>query len=120
MRFMTKLVLLGGAAYGAKWAYDKYVAAGQQLDAMSTTGAQGAQARIGYDTPTGTDPSAKYSTPGYEDKSFGQAVDQDQQLVDRLVENSNSASDLDNAADVFRRSSAGSPALERQEGGAQE
>ncbi len=102
MRFMTKLAVLGGAAYAAKWAYDKYAA---------PTGSE--QVRAGYDTPTGADPNAKYAEPGYEDKSFGQAVNQDQELVDRLVQDSNG--DLDKAASTFRTESAGAPALERQE-----
>jgi len=99
MRFITKLAVLGGAAYAAKWAYDNYVAPGQQ--------------RIGYDTPTGTDPNAKYAQPGYEGKSLGQAVNQDQELADRLVRESNG--DLGDAAATFREESAGAPALERQE-----
>jgi len=66
----------------------------------------------GTDTPTGTDPDAKYERPGYEDKSFGQAVDQDQQLVDDLVEEADG--DLDRADERFRERSAGSPALDRQ------
>jgi len=40
----------------------------------------------GTDTPTGTDPDARYEQPGYEDKSFGQAVNQDQETVDRLLD----------------------------------
>jgi len=39
----------------------------------------------GTDTATGTDPDAHYEQPGYEDKSFGQAVKQDQETVDRLL-----------------------------------
>jgi hypothetical protein len=38
------------------------------------------------DTPTGTDPDATYEQPGYEDKSIGQAANQDQELVDELLE----------------------------------
>jgi hypothetical protein len=72
MRFMTKLALLGGAAYAAKRAYDNYVA-GQQ-SAPQTAGSAGSgngdRVRLGYDTPTGTDPNAKYAEPGYEGKSF--------------------------------------------------
>ncbi len=75
--------------------------------------ATGARARVGYDTPTGTDPNAKYSEPGYEDKSFGQAVNQDQELVDRLVHQNDG--DTQRAAEAFRSESAGAPALERQE-----
>jgi hypothetical protein len=40
----------------------------------------------GTDTPTGTDPDAHYEQPGYEDKSLGQAVDQDAELADRLMD----------------------------------
>jgi hypothetical protein len=40
----------------------------------------------GHNTATGTDPDAKCESPGYEDKSFGQAVNQDQKLVDDLLE----------------------------------
>lgn len=40
----------------------------------------------GTDTATGTDPDAHYEQPGYEDKSLGQAVNQDQETVDRLLE----------------------------------
>jgi hypothetical protein len=101
MRFRTKLALLGGAAYVAKWVYDTHVAPRQQ------------PGRVGYDTPTGTNPSAKYSEPGYEGKSFGQAVNQDQELVDGLVQDSEG--NLRQAAQAFRDESAGAPALERQE-----
>ena len=40
----------------------------------------------GTDTPTGTDPDAKWSEPGYEDKSLGQAVDQDSELAEQLLD----------------------------------
>ena len=66
----------------------------------------------GTDTPTGTDPEASYDRPGYEDKSFGQAVDQDRELVDRLVEETDG--DLGEADERFRQESAGAPAIERQ------
>ena len=65
----------------------------------------------GEDTPTGTDPDAKYDEPGYEDKSFGQAVDQDQQLADRLARESE---DDDEAAARFESESSGAPARDRQ------
>ena len=39
----------------------------------------------GTDTATGTDPDAKYEQPGYEDKSFGQAVDADAQLAEEIA-----------------------------------
>ena len=38
------------------------------------------------DTPTGTDPDASYEQPGYEDKSLGQAVNQDQELAEELMD----------------------------------
>ena len=66
----------------------------------------------GTDTATGTDPAAKYDRPGYEDKSFGQAVDQDQQLADDLLEATDG--DVDRAEERFREESAGAPALARQ------
>jgi hypothetical protein len=66
----------------------------------------------GTDTATGTDESAKYAEPGYEDKSFGQAVDADQELVDELLEDTDG--DLAEGEDRFERESAGAPARERQ------
>jgi hypothetical protein len=66
----------------------------------------------GQDTATGTDPDAKYDHPGYEDKSFGQAVNQDQDLVDDLIAGADG--DLDEASKHFEDQSAGSPARERQ------
>ncbi len=65
------------------------------------------QARPGEDTPTGTDPDAKYDRPGYEDKSFGQAVDADQALADEVA-------DHDDPAAEFEERSAGAPAIARQ------
>jgi hypothetical protein len=67
----------------------------------------------GTDTATGTDPDATYDQPGYEDKSFGQAVDQDRALVDDLLE----ATDGDEAeaAARFERESAGRTTLHRQQ-----
>ena len=67
----------------------------------------------GRDTATGTDPDAKYAQPGFEDKSLGQAVNQDMELVDELVEEEDG--DLDRAEERFEDESAGSPVLERQE-----
>jgi hypothetical protein len=66
----------------------------------------------GRDTPTGSDPDAKYDRPGYEDKSFGQAVAQDEELVDRLAAE---ADDDEDAERRFADESAGSPALKRQQ-----
>jgi hypothetical protein len=66
----------------------------------------------GRDTATGTDPNAKYESPGYEDKSFGQAVNQDQELVEELLEDS--GGDVEEAERRFRHESAGAPAIEHQ------
>lgn len=66
----------------------------------------------GTDTPTGTDPDARYEQPGYEDKSFGQAVDQDQELVDELIEEADG--DVEEAETRFDEESAGAPAAKRQ------
>jgi hypothetical protein len=68
----------------------------------------------GRDTATGTDPDAKYAAPGYEDKSFGQAVNQDQELVDELLEKNDG--DVEAAEREFRHESAGAPTIERQQG----
>ena len=65
----------------------------------------------GQDTPTGTDPDAKYDEPGYEDKSFGQAVGQDQELADRIEQETGDDSE---AAERFEEESAGAPARDRQ------
>jgi hypothetical protein len=64
------------------------------------------------DTPTGTDPDAKYDKPGYEDKSFGQAVDADQELADRIAAESDSTEE---ASERFDEESAGAPARQRQQ-----
>jgi hypothetical protein len=66
----------------------------------------------GRDTATGTDPDAKYEQPGFEDKSLGQAVNQDMELVDDLVKEEDG--NLDRAEARFEQESAGSPVLERQ------
>jgi hypothetical protein len=65
------------------------------------------------DTPTGTDPDAKYDTPGYEDKSLGQAVNDDQELVDDLLDET--GGDVNEAARQFDEKSAGAPARKRQQ-----
>jgi hypothetical protein len=70
--------------------------------------------KVGEDTATGTDPDAKYEQPGYEDKSLGQAVNQDQDLVDDLLEETDG--DVDEAEARFEEESAGAPARERQSG----
>ena len=66
----------------------------------------------GTDTPTGTDPDARYDVPGYEDKSFGQAVDQDRQLADRLMAETDG--DEGEASSRFDEEATGAPARERQ------
>jgi hypothetical protein len=68
----------------------------------------------GTDTATGSDPDAKYEQPGYEDKSFGQAVDADQDLADRIAAEE---PDEDAAQARFERESAGAPAIDRQQHG---
>jgi hypothetical protein len=67
----------------------------------------------GRDTATGTDPDAKYEQPGFEDKSLGQAVNQDMELVDELIDEE--GGDLGRAEARFDRESAGAPVLERQD-----
>jgi hypothetical protein len=64
------------------------------------------------DTATGTDPDAKYEQPGFEDKSLGQAVNQDMDLVDQLLDEEHG--DQERAAARFADESAGSPTLQRQ------
>jgi hypothetical protein len=68
----------------------------------------------GTDTPTGTDPDATWDGPGYEDKSLGQAVQQDEELAEELA-----ASDLseEEASERFDEVSHGAPARQRQTGG---
>ncbi len=67
----------------------------------------------GTDTATGTDPDATYDQPGYEDKSLGQAVAQDSELVDQLMDET--GGDEDAAAARFADESAGRTTLSRQE-----
>lgn len=66
----------------------------------------------GQDTPTGTDPDAKYEEPGYQDKSMGQAGNADQELVDELLEET--GGDTAEAERRFEEESAGAPAREDQ------
>lgn len=66
------------------------------------------------DTATGTDPDARYAEPGYQDKSMGQAVSQDDELVDDLLEET--GGDTDAAERRFEERSTGAPARERQGG----
>ena len=58
-------------------------------------------AEPGHDTAT-----------GYEDKSFGQAVNQDQELVEDLLEETDG--DVEESERRFGHESAGSPAIARQ------
>ncbi len=67
----------------------------------------------GTDTPTGTDPDAKYEQPGYEDKSLGQAVEQDRQLAEELLDETDG--DEEAAEERFDEEAAGAPALQRQQ-----
>jgi hypothetical protein len=106
MRKILKLAVLGMAAYGASQLY------AQVKNSSSFTGGSGTGGATGLDTATGTDPNAKWTGPGYEDKSLGQAVNQDAQLVDHLVEET--GGDLDAAEARFNQESAGAPALDRQ------
>jgi hypothetical protein len=119
MRLLLRLGVLGLAGYGAKTLYDQYFS-----NASSTSSTWGSSpinlsatsrtpAPSGRDTATGTDPNAKYAEPGYQDKSIGQAVSQDEQLVDRLLDETHG--DVGEAQSRFRTESAGSPALARQE-----
>lgn len=63
--------------------------------------------------PTGTDPSAKYTAAGFEDKSIGQAVTQDTELAERLLAESHG--DKAEAERRFLEESAGAPKLQSQE-----
>jgi len=65
------------------------------------------QEQPGQDTATGTDPDAKYDQPGYEDKSFGQAVNADQELAEEVK-------DHEDPEGEFEERSAGGPAIARQ------
>ena len=66
----------------------------------------------GTDTPTGTDPDATYDEPGFEDKSMGQAVDQDEGLAEELLDET--GGDTEEADRRFEAESHGAPARERQ------
>jgi hypothetical protein len=102
MRRVLRFATIAAAGYGVRTLY-------KQWQAKAAT----ARASIGHDTPTGTDPEAKWSGPGFEDKSLGQAVDADAHLVEQLVEETHG--DLDAAEARFEDESAGAPALARQE-----
>jgi hypothetical protein len=93
------VVVLGGLAMGAR--------------ALLRKRREGTATPTARETATGTDPHAKWSQPGYEDKSFGQAVNQDQQLVEQLAHEA--GGDLERAEAEFKKRSAGAPALARQD-----
>jgi hypothetical protein len=121
MRFLVRLGVLALAAVGAKSLYERFnVSSGNSASGPSPWGSSTINLGAGHngtstprDTATGTDPNAKYAQPGYEDKSLGQAVNQDQQLVDRLLDET--GGDTDAAQSRFSSESAGAPALARQE-----
>ena len=79
---------------------------------MTDTPDQHEDRERGEDTPTGTDPDAKYAEPGYEDKSIGQATQQDEELAERLLEET--GGDEEAAEERFEQESAGAPAREQQ------
>jgi hypothetical protein len=121
MRLLFRLGVLALAGVGAKSVYDKYLvnlmpsgSGSTGSNSIDLSGTARAGERTGYDTPTGTDPGAKYSEPGYQDKSFGQAVAQDGELVDRLLDET--GGNVAAAESEFRTASAGAPALAKQEG----
>jgi hypothetical protein len=101
MRKLFRLAVFAGLVLMGKRLFDQWMASSAPVTS-------------GRDTATGTDPKAKWSAPGYEDKSFGQAVNQDQQLVDDLVRET--GGDMAAAEARFREESAGAPAIARQEG----
>jgi hypothetical protein len=106
MRKMMKVAVFSLAAYGASQLYAQVKKLSTPMGRSVTGGA------AGHDTATGTDPNAKWSRPGYEDKSLGQAVKQDAELVDRLMQQT--GGDLAEAEARFDEDSAGAPALHRQ------
>lgn len=111
MRGMVKMAVLGLAAYGGKVLYDQQVR--PRLAERGDGGPTGSAGATGWDTPTGTDPDAKYTEPGFQDVSFGQAVDRDMQLADRLLEET--GGDRRAAASRFEREATGAPTLARQQ-----
>lgn len=104
---IRKLLLLGAGAAAGKVLLDRRR---ESQRALTSSGAGSGEV---VDTPTGTDPNAKYSAAGFEDKSLGQAVNQDAELADRLV--AESGGDEEQAERRFRDESAGAPKLRAQE-----
>jgi len=104
MRMLIRLGVLTLAGVGAKTLYDRY---GSTLRSAFA----GSSPYGGTDTTTGTDPDAKYEGPGFEDKSFGQAVAADLELAAEIAEESETIEEADAR---FREEATGAPALKRQ------
>jgi hypothetical protein len=102
---MKKLFLLGVGGAAGKVLLDKR--RGTQREPGPNAGVAGV-----VDTPTGTDPNAKYTAAGFEDKSIGQAVNQDAELAERLLAESDG--DTAEAERRFQEESAGAPKLQAQ------
>lgn len=111
MRRLLKFGLLIAATAGAKRVYAAWRDSGRTARGRPEPGAREPVAP-GRDTATGTDPEALYVEPGYHDKSFGQAVDQDAALVAKIVEEE--GDDLEHAEERYERESIGAPARRRQ------
>jgi hypothetical protein len=112
-RRLRRLVVFALAVYGAVTLWQQR---GRDIvekwNATRGRAPESGGGRVGQDTATGTDPYAKYARPGYEDKSFGQAVKADQALADRLVREERG--DLGRAAQRFDEEATGAPAIARQ------
>jgi hypothetical protein len=104
---IKKLLVLGVGAAAGKVLFDK------RRDSPPRSSAQASGVAGVVDTPTGTDPSAKYTAAGFEDKSIGQAVNQDTELAERLLAESHG--DKAEAERRFLEESAGAPKLQSQE-----
>jgi hypothetical protein len=117
MRFLMRLGVLALAGVGAKSLYDRFNDSSAPATQWGTSpinlGSSSHSRATATDTPTGTDPAAKYAQPGYEDKSIGQAGNQDQELVERLLDETHG--DTSAAESRFASESAGAPALAKQE-----
>src|SRR3954447_7238422 len=118
IRFLFRVGTLALAGIGAKSLYDKYVADSAPDQPLWSKGPidlsrDDRTVATATDTPTGTDPNAKYREPGYQDKSLGQAVNQDAELADRLMDET--GGDTAAAEARFRSESAGAPAPAEQE-----
>jgi hypothetical protein len=109
---LLRLVVLSLAAYGAAHLWQRHGRG--VLEKWQATRGRTGSADAGHDTPTGTDPYAKYEQPGYEDKSFGQAVKADQALADQLVREEHG--DVARAEQRFNAEATGAPAIARQQG----